>query len=364
MNDNNITTPVLPQELSPKLNQPLQQIPNGIGQSRSTFIIVGLVLLMFIVGIGTYFLGVRIDKKTEPSLTQATIDQTSPAPQTSSSIVTNNSPKIAANNSPKFVAFMRNGEIWFMDFSTNKLTKISKTTKVNSPSLSPNGKYAIYFEIVHAGGGFPTGNVYLADTQGTSEINLGVTNGYASRLTWENNGNIVGLVLFPSGTTGKAIATIFDTSTKRKIKEVELNSLLDNEYGQKVLTTDKSYNVNLNCIQLNSQYVEFCNQFQSVLNTNQASPTPSYKAEEFSKSQYAKPEYKLAKSKKLDNGLVLLEFYKGEPQNPESQWGIGGGVFVPGYDKGVTETYTILLNESTGDVIKEIPLAIDSEFIF
>lgn len=90
----------------------------------------------------------------------------------------------------------------------------------------------------------------------------------------------------------------------------------------------------------------------------------SYKIEDFRKSKYTKPNYNLTKSQKLDNGLVVLEYYTGEPQNPESQWGIGGGSFVPGYDKGVTETYTILLNEQSDKVILELPRAVDSDFVF
>lgn len=362
-----------------QLNSNVSNVPpNEVSQPSPTtsivqptkfnyWIIVSIVLFILLASFsGFYFLSYKNQPQGQPEL-KITNSPTTVANQINPTASIN--PSIVDKESPKYLAFMRNGDIWFTDFTgeiaaKDNEVKISKTSKVDSPKLSPNGKNLVYFSIIHDTGGFPTGNVYLTDTQGISEISLGATNNYASRLTWSNDGSTLGLILFSNGATGKTIAAIYDSSAKKKIKEVELNPLKDNQYGQKGLTIDKSYGINLNCSQLESKYTSFCDQFQTVLNTDQTASAPQYKAEEFSKSQYAKPDYKLTESKRLNNGLVLLEFYKGEPQNPESQWGEGGGSFVPGYDKGVTDTYAVLLNENTGKIVKEIPLAINSNFIF
>src|SRR3989344_4361554 len=156
MNDNNVTDPIQPQEPSPQESQSSQNTTNGMSKKKNVLIIAGLILLISAVGLGAYFLGARVSNKTESPSAQTSIVQVSPTAQvTQPSIV---------GIAPKSVAFMRNGEIWFTNFATNKTAKMSKATKVESPKLSPNGKYAVYFEIVHAGGGFPTGSVYLADT--------------------------------------------------------------------------------------------------------------------------------------------------------------------------------------------------------
>lgn len=326
-------------------------------------LLIGILIGLLIAGglFGVYYFGTLRNYKTQP---QNTAVSPKLLPQSAQSPAL-----VPVASTPKYATFMRNGQIWFMDFTINRsvkdyAVKVSKTTKVELPKLSPNGKYVVYFSIIHATGGFPTSNVYIADTQGTSETNLGVTDEFASRLNWSNDGNTVGLILFPSGATGKTIAVLYDVQANKIVKELELNTLRDDQYGHKVLTIDKSYDVNLNCQQLESKYINFCAQFQSILNQNQTPLSASYKTEEYAKSQYVKLNYKLIRSDKLSNGLVVLEFYSGEPQNPESKWGEGGGSFVPGYDEGVTQTYTILLDESTSKVIKEIPLAINSNFIF
>lgn len=331
---------------------PVQPIQNsGNNQRRLFLIIAGVVILLLVIAGGFYYLGSQRNQlNTKQILPSPTTEQ---AP-TSTIINTSFTPKLAA--------FMRQGEIFVKDFTTNKEIKVSKTPKVESPYLSSDGKYLAYFSIVHGGDGFPTTNLYLTDVQTGTETLLGQTNEFASRITWSKNGNYVGYILFPDGQASKVV--IYDAVLRKKLTEVEVNSLRKDGSNIPTLTTDKSYNVSLNCNQLQTSYVEFCNEYESVLNSDIKPYSGSYKTDQFNKSQYTKANYQLTRSERLDNGLVVLEYYTGEPQNPESKWGIGGGVFVPGYDEGVTQTYTVLIDESSGKVVTEIPLAVNTKFIF
>lgn len=313
----------------------------------TTLLLVGLVIVGLVAGV--FYMGRQSAPKTIPS----------PAPSETSEM----KPAISKID-PKYVVFMRKGDIYFKDFTQDQELRVSKTSKVSSPRLSPSSRYVAYFQLVHGGGGFPTGNVYLLDTQGTSETLLGITNEFASRLTWTEDGDYLGLMLFPDGQ--KSSTVLYDASQQKKILEKEINSYRTdnpNYPNIPVLTTDKSYNVNLECSKLEAKYQSFCKEYESMLNS-EVKPQTYYKSEFYNRSQYTKPGYRLITSKQLSNGLVVLEYYTGEPQNPESKWGIGGGSFIPGYDQGVTETYTVLLNEATGQVIKELPLAVDTDFLF
>lgn len=259
----------------------------------------------------------------------------------------------------KYIAFMRKGTIYFRDLTTNKEVKVSNVDKVGSPKLSSTGKYVSYFSIVHAAGGFPRGDVFVAATNGFSEKKLGSTNEFASKATWSDNGDYYGLILFNEDGTGSgftAEALLYDVSLQKEISRVKV------DLGQD-LSIDQ-YDVNFSCSSLGTKYVTFCEQFVTRAKTKTTSPDFGYKADVYRNSRYTKQGFKLAKSIKSSNNLVILEYYTGEPKNPESQWGIGGGVFVPGYDEGVTETYTLLIDEVSGDVKLEIPLAIDSNFVF
>lgn len=345
MEIDNSNQPVNPSKIPVQSQSVSTPVNNQKGFSP---IVLGILVLLIVVAGGAYYLGTQKN--------QSAINNTEQNSRTSTTIV---SPSPIANtNNPKITAFMRDGDIWVKDVFTNKESKISKTAAVQSPKLSPMGNYLTYHPIVHAAGGFPRGNLYLTDKNGTSEIVLGEAGALGSetsRITWSEDDKFVGFVLFQN--TGET--KIYDVTEKKVVLEKAINSLPDN-----VRTLDKSYNATLDCNNLVAKYQAFCTKFQAVLNKDLTRSDTAYKMEDFRKSKYTKPNYNLTKSQKLDNGLVVLEYYTGEPQNPESKWGIGGGSFVPGYDKGVTETYTILLDEQSNKVILELPRAVDSDFVF
>lgn len=312
-------------------------------------IILGIILIIGIVG-WSYYLSTPQKPKLQsqnPTITS----QPSPQP----------SPTSIVSKTPHLAAFMRKGEIWIKNFLSNQEYKVSKTAKVEGPVFSPNGKYLYYFQIVHAGGGFPRYSMFVSDVNGYSEKTLSMgANGHASKLKWSTDSNYLGVVLFandiPGGSQYYEEAFIYDSTTQ---KEISLGKLT------KGSLEGDAYLVNASCDKLEPQYKAFCKEYVSYIAIPKSNDYKGgYKSEEFSKSKYTKPNYKLSRSEKLENGLMILEYYTGEPQNPESKWGIGGGVFVPGYDVGVIETYTILLNEQEGKVVQEIPMAIDSDFIF
>lgn len=324
-------------------------------QSKKIIIILAIIVVFLAFGVGGYILGTRnsnlgnlkpFDSSIQPSPSSTTEATLSPT---------------AIIKAPKVVAFMRNGEIWIKDFTTSQEKKISKTAKVESPIFSPSGKHLYYFEIVHAGGGFPRYNLFVSDAQGLKEKTFTEgANQFASKLKWSKDGKYLGIVLFgndiPGGVNYFEEAFIYNTQTQ---KEVSIGKLT------KGTSEGDEYLVNASCDKLQSEFVTFCKEYVAYIAIPRKNEYKSgYKSDEFKNSKYTKPNYQLTKSEKLDNGLVVLEYYTGEPQNPESKWGIGGGVFVPGYDQGVTETYTILLDEATGNVVVEIPLAIDTNFIF
>lgn len=351
MDTDNTNQPSPPAPISP------QSLPSqnnlSISQKGKPLLILGIVVFILIVGTVAYFLGTKNNQGYQSSTTK--LENQQPIPTTKIEQKT-------VDTTPKLATFMRKGEIWLKDFASSKELKVSKTSIVESPRLSSDEKYVAYFSIIHATGGFPRGNLYLSDTQGLNESLLGLTNDFASRLTWSKDGNYLGYILFPDGKASKAI--LYDAALNKSIAEVEVSSLRNDSSSIPVLTTDKSYNVNLNCNQLNTNYLSFCKEYEQVLNSDAKPYSGGYKTEPYSKSQYTKTNYKLTRSEHLDNGLVVLEYYTGEPQNPESKWGEGGGSFVPGYDEGVTETYTVLINETTGKVVTEIPLAINTSFAF
>lgn len=317
-------------------------------QQGNLLIVLG-VLIILIVGIcGAYYLGTQKN--------QSPVNQ----PEQKSSIsptIVSPSP-IAKSNSPKVTAFMRDGEIWLKDLLTNTESKISKTAVVQSPKFSPMGNYVTYHPIVHAYGGFPRGDLYLTDKNGTTETILGeaaALRAETSRITWSDDDKYIGFVLFQN--IGEA--KIYDIAEKKIILEKEVNSVPNN-----IRTLHKSFNANLECNTLVAKYQAICTKFQAALNQELVRNNIAYKMEDFRKSKHTKTNYNLIKSEKLANGLVVLEYYTGKPENPESEWGIGGGSFIPGYDKGVTETYTILLDEQSDEVILENPRAVDSDFVF
>jgi hypothetical protein len=312
-------------------------------------IVIG-ILILILVGGGAYYFGT----KNSASQNSQTNLVTTPPPTPTET----NESRTNLSKTPKLAAFMRDGDIWVKDFSTDKEIKVSKTANVRNPKLSPQGKYVTYHPLIHAAGGFPRGNLYLADTKGIEEIILGEEGALGpdtSRITWSDDEKYLGFILF-SG-TGKA--KIYDIEAKKIVLEKDINI-----YDNNILTVDKPFKASLNCQGLAVEYQDFCKKFEGVLYKELIHPDLFYKTDEFSNSKFTKTDYKLSTSRRLENGLVVLQYYTGEPENPESEWGIGGGSFFPGYDKGVTETYTILLDETQDKIIIEIQLAIDSDFIF
>lgn len=311
------------------------------------FIIVGILVLVIAIG-GAYYWGRQSTNKPQTSV--------APFPNTQVK-------QLSTRQDPKYGAFMRKGEIYFKDFTKDQELKISKTPKVMKPNLSSSGKYVYYFSVIHSAGGFPRGNVYVADTKATFETLLGLTNPWVGRLNWSKDNDYLGFIIFPDGENAKAI--IYDASSQKRVAETTVITLrTDTPGGVPTLVTDKSYNMSLGCSKLEIKYQSFCTEYEAILNTEQDIPDQNYKGEQYQNSEYTKSQYQLSRSQKLDNSLVILEYYTGEPQNPESKWGIGGGSFIPGYDEGVTETYTLLLDESTSEIVTELPLAIDADFLF
>lgn len=263
------------------------------------------------------------------------------------------------NNNPKLAVFMREGMVYTKNFDNNQETKVSRTIKVGSPNLSSNGKYVIYFSIIHAAGGFPRGDVFIADVGGSYEKKLGSTNEFASKTSWSKDGNYLGLILFTDENSSSsdfyAEALLYDAMAQKDITRSRIN------LGQDL--SNDQYDVNFDCAKLEAKYVTFCNEFVAIAKAKQSLPELGYKADQYRNSNYTKAGYKLSKSYKITDDLVVLEYFTGEPKNPESQWGIGGGVFVPGYDEGVTQTYSVLLNEKTNKVITELLNAVDIKFL-
>lgn len=330
-----------------------QPVSNPVNNQKGILpIILGvLVFLVVIVG-GTYYLGTKNATKLDTAISNSI--QSSPTESMSPS-------PIISNISPKFASFMKDGEIWVKDFTTNQEKKVSKTAKAEGPVFSPSGRHLYYFQIVHAGGGLPRYSLFVSDKEGLDEKTFTKgANQYASKLKWSNDGKYLGMILFgndiPGGANYSEEAYIYDADTK---KETLISAVKGDD-----LSTDQ-YILKGSCNQLPTQYVTFCNEYASYLKIPRGNDYKGgYKGDKYSKSKYTKPNYRLTRSEKLENGLVVLEYYTGEPQNPESKWGVGGGTFLPGYDKGVTETYTILLDEQSDKVLIEIPRAVHSDFIF
>jgi hypothetical protein len=321
----------------------------------STFILATVL----VVSLTWFYIGSKTTKNNENTVPKITYNQDNSPTPTQKEVIKD-------KNMPSFAVFMREGAVYLKNFGTNQETKISKTTKVSSPNLSPNGKYVIYFSIIHAGGGFPRGDVFIADSEGKFEKNLGSTNEFVSRATWSKDGNYLGIILYSdespdnSGryTTFPAEILLFDASLQKEVVRTNIKS------DQPLPPENNQYNLNLNCDSLEIKYMSFCYEYTAIVGVKQSTPEWNYKADQYRNSSFTKTGYKLTKSYKINNDLVVLEYYTGEPRNPESQWGIAGGVFVPGYDEGVTQTYTVLLTEMTNKAVVEIPNAVDTKFLF
>lgn len=331
---------------------------SNISNRKSNLILIlGIVILILLISTGAYLLGAKNSQLNKKTYQQLNL----PSPTAATEYKPTSS---VTNKIPRFVAFMRKGEVWIKDFSTGQEKKISKSEDVGSPQFSPDGRHVLYFEIIHFGGGFPRYPLYLTDINGTFEKSFPLL--YApgfSKLKWSNDGKYLATVLVSETFPLQEKAFIYDTILQKEISLGEVGR------SSKEISDDL-FTLLPSCENIQHQYMELCNEYVLYLSVSDKNKSIDdtqieyRKRQEYQVSKYTKPNYNLITYKKLDNGLVVLEYYIGEPQNPEAQWGIGGGSFIPGYDKGVTEIYTLLIDETTGEVIKELPLAIDTDFLF
>ena len=157
-------------------------------------------------------------------------------------------------------------------FGNNKETKVSRTAKVGSPNLSPNGKYVAYFSIVHSPGGFPRGDIFVSDVGGNLEKKLGSANELVNKITWSKDGNYLGLILFadenPSSSSFYAEALLYDASTQKDITRSRI------KLGQDF--ANDQYDVSIDCTKLEAKYTTFCNEFILVAKTKQSFPDLGY----------------------------------------------------------------------------------------
>src|SRR5687767_1533239 len=131
-------------------------------QKGSFPIILGVLVFLIVIIGGVYYLGTQRNNPTNKNVNTNT---TTLSPTGSSSAT-------VSSTTPKFAAFMREGEIWVRDLTTNQEKKVSKTHPVDSPKISYDGKYIGYFGLIHGGGGFPTSEFYVADTEGEYEVSV------------------------------------------------------------------------------------------------------------------------------------------------------------------------------------------------
>lgn len=256
---------------------------------------------------------------------------------------TNNNQTVTQN--PKIAAFMRNGEVWVKDFVQNKQFKVSQTSKVHYPILSPKGNKVVYNEILHSTGGQGIKTYYT--NINTLKEHL-VTDQTALNKLWSQNERFLGYKVYNLNNQTYEVY-IYDTNTNsNKLVTTSLNKEFKNN----------------NCLNILNgiNYITFCQKYINYATNNNKSNVDDFKS--YENSNYTKQNYKLKNGKILNNGLVQLEYYTGEPKNPEANWGIAGGSFFVGYDKGVTETYTILLNPQNNVVIDNIPNAVETYYIF
>ena len=274
----------------------------------------------------------------------------------------NDSEQTNTNLTPSIAVFMRNGEIWIKNYDIDKESKISKATKVTLPHISPNGKYITYSEITHDTGGFPTNKIFINNIDGKSEYRFSLNgNNYGSKLMWSGDDSLLGLILFPE----QDFKTQDNYGQAYMYDPAEESEIFIGDLKMSDSTSTDSYMLknNSSCNSLKDQYKLFCNKYINYLKKSRDYDNSIvYKRDKFSGEDYVRTEYKLLRSEKLMNGLVVLEYYTGKPQNPESNWDQGS--FVPGYDTGTTETYTLLIDEASNTIIDSVERAVGIDYYF
>lgn len=342
--------------LHAELNPPSQKPTYSLRNKKTIFLISFLVLLLSLLGLKIYV----------SSHLQEVYEQVSTFDRGTNLLVVPSislSPTpIVMSKKPHIAVFMRNGQIWKKNFMDASEKLISKSSPVGYPMLSPDGMYILYQDIIHFAGGFARYSLYVSDTNGTFEKVLPLA--YApgiSKLLWSKDSRYFGVVLFSETFPLTQEAFLFDTALK---KEISLGKAT--KKSQEI--SDDIFTLTSSCEKQVAHYREFCEEYNVFVGNSLKKISPDDTTNEYEKKQdyqastFTKQNYKLTTYKMLDNDLVHLEYYSGEPQNPEAAWGIGGGSFVPGYDKGVTQTYTLLIDKTTGTVLQEIPQAINTVF--
>lgn len=261
---------------------------------------------------------------------------------------------------PKEMIYMYKGNIYTVNLQTIAVNKISKQTPVSDPSISPNGKYAYYFDIIKATGGFPRYNIYISDIGKNTEDKLSRSaNAYTSKPKWSKDGNLLGVVLFGKDLTDpnySEIAFIYDLTTKEEIPLSNITRATNNE--------DK-YILNYYCVNLETKYKDFCYEYTSYLAQERNEDlTNRYRYDYYKESKFTKQGYKLYNSKKVSNDLVVLEYYFEETNGAENYTMGLNTPTIPGYDTGTTDTYIVILDEKTNKAIMELPMAIETNFRF
>lgn len=252
-----------------------------------------------------------------------------------------------AGQKPVMAAFMRRGQIWVKDYVTGEERRVSQTEPVEGPNLSPSGNFVYYYDIVYAVGGYPRYRTYIADVNGNTEYKLsGATNFHGSKFKWSDDGHYLGVVYLDDNPRTKTSGVyLYDTL---KQKEILIG---------KSIPDDDMYDVDDTCTILSDDARNFCIDYISYL----IKPRVSLHIDDaYEKYKNLSNGYTLESGLREANGTIMLDFYKGKALHPFGAI----GMYVPGYDEGVTDTYSILIDAHTDEVIDRIQNAVQTDYIF
>lgn len=258
------------------------------------------------------------------------------------------------------IVFMRLGEIWVKDVNQNIERKISKEKAVSDPFFSPNGKFVGYYSINRAGDGFPTSDLYISANDGEKHfIFPHPANYYGSKLLWSEDEKYVGVILFPNASKGMASINIYSLSEEKLFYIGETSEGPRDKYNISETSCDTQ--------QLSSALADFCHKYLAYIREprGNASSIEQMKQEDILRAS-VKEKYQMKDYnndpyiKVLDNGLISAMFYKGKPSIKIADM----EAYIPGYDPGVTQTYTLLLSSDINTVLVRIENAVDADFFF
>ncbi len=257
-----------------------------------------------------------------------------------------------AGQKPVMAAFMRRGQIWVKDYVTGEERKVSQNEKVNMPSLSPDGNSVYYFEIIEAGGdGAPSYHMYIADTKGTYEhMFKDFSNYYASKPKWSSDGKYMGVVLINANSFNDHEIWIYDTINRKQI-------LIGKLIG--TIWDGDSYKTKSTCPESDEEITHFCNEYLAYI-AKDRKYNPETSIYEKYKNIPHDNGYIQSGINREDNGTVQIDYYTGTPIR---QAPVMGG-YYPGYDEGITDTYSILIDAHTNEVIDRIQNAVETDYIF